>query len=153
MGKFDFPSPHLDSIGDPALDLIDRILSVDGADRPTANDCLRHPWLTIEGPEPSERGEYTYAAPKSVCNHTFRSGEIVYGCADCAVKAEIRLCRTCFKASDHVDHMVSMSVAPPLNQSSAQPGNMNQVISIVCQRCSCGDSSVWKTRLSCALHE
>jgi len=29
MGIFDYPSPYWDSVGDPALDLIDRMLTVD----------------------------------------------------------------------------------------------------------------------------
>jgi len=29
MGIFDYPSPYWDSVGDPALDLIDRMLTID----------------------------------------------------------------------------------------------------------------------------
>ncbi|CAL3962145.1 unnamed protein product [Diplocarpon coronariae] len=43
-GRFDYPSPYWDSVGDPALDLIDRMLTVDVKKRYTIDDCLEHPW-------------------------------------------------------------------------------------------------------------
>ncbi|CAL5867761.1 uncharacterized protein PFLUO_LOCUS1981 [Penicillium psychrofluorescens] len=46
MGRFDYPSPYWDSVGDPALDLIDRMLTVDADKRITVDECLEHPWLT-----------------------------------------------------------------------------------------------------------
>lgn len=46
LGRFDYPSPYWDSVGDPALDLIDRMLTVDVNKRITVDECLRHPWLT-----------------------------------------------------------------------------------------------------------
>ena len=46
MGRFDYPSPYWDSIGDPALDLIDRMLTVDADKRITVDECLNHPWIT-----------------------------------------------------------------------------------------------------------
>ncbi|KAI9370010.1 cytochrome P450 [Aspergillus egyptiacus] len=46
MGRFDYPSPYWDSVGDPALDLIDRMLTVDVDKRITVDGCLEHPWLT-----------------------------------------------------------------------------------------------------------
>ncbi len=46
LGRFDYPSPYWDSIGDPALDLIDRMLTVDVDKRITIDDCLEHPWVT-----------------------------------------------------------------------------------------------------------
>jgi serine/threonine-protein kinase Chk2 len=45
-GRFDYPSPYWDSVGDPALDLIDRMLTVDVDKRYTIDDCLEHPWTT-----------------------------------------------------------------------------------------------------------
>ncbi|RAH55352.1 hypothetical protein BO85DRAFT_451668 [Aspergillus piperis CBS 112811] len=45
MGRFDYPSPYWDPIGDPALDLIDRMLTVNVPDRISARDCLTHPWM------------------------------------------------------------------------------------------------------------
>lgn len=45
-GRFDYPSPYWDSVGDPALDLIDRMLTVDVERRITVDECLEHPWIT-----------------------------------------------------------------------------------------------------------
>ncbi|KAJ5528009.1 DNA damage response protein kinase DUN1 [Penicillium frequentans] len=50
MGKFDYPSPYWDSVGDPALDLIDRMLVVDVEKRITVDECLEHPWMTEKYP-------------------------------------------------------------------------------------------------------
>lgn len=44
MGRFDYPSPYWDPIGDPALDLIDKMLTVDAEKRLTIDECLEHPW-------------------------------------------------------------------------------------------------------------
>lgn len=46
MGRFDYPSPYWDSVGDSALDLIDRMLTVDVDQRITIDECLEHPWTT-----------------------------------------------------------------------------------------------------------
>ncbi|KAI9759441.1 MAG: hypothetical protein M4579_002355 [Chaenotheca gracillima] len=46
LGRFDYPSPYWDSVGDPALDLIDRMLTVEVEKRITIDECLDHPWLT-----------------------------------------------------------------------------------------------------------
>ena len=46
LGRFDYPSPYWDSVGDPALDLIDRMLTVDVEKRITIDECLEHPWVT-----------------------------------------------------------------------------------------------------------
>ena len=45
-GRFDYPSPYWDSVGDPALDLIDRMLTVNADERITIEACLEHPWTT-----------------------------------------------------------------------------------------------------------
>jgi serine/threonine-protein kinase Chk2 len=45
-GRYDFPSPYWDSVGDPALDLIERMLTVDAEERITIDECLEHPWTT-----------------------------------------------------------------------------------------------------------
>lgn len=47
MGRFDYPSPYWDSVGDPALDLIDKMLTVDVESRISIDDCLEHPWTTM----------------------------------------------------------------------------------------------------------
>lgn len=46
MGRFDYPSPYWDPVGDLALDLIDRMLTVDVERRITIEECLEHPWTT-----------------------------------------------------------------------------------------------------------
>ncbi|KAI9841456.1 MAG: hypothetical protein M1837_000674 [Sclerophora amabilis] len=46
LGRFDYPSPYWDSVGDPALDLIDRMLTVDVESRISIDECLEHPWIT-----------------------------------------------------------------------------------------------------------
>ncbi|KAL2365595.1 hypothetical protein RJZ56_001472 [Blastomyces dermatitidis] len=53
LGRFDYPAPYWDSVGDPALDLIDRMLTVDFDKRITIDECLEHPWLTGRGKYPS----------------------------------------------------------------------------------------------------
>ena len=50
LGRFDYPSPYWDPIGDPALDLIDRMLTVDAEKRITVDECLQHPWITQKYP-------------------------------------------------------------------------------------------------------
>lgn len=50
MGKFDYPSPYWDSVGDTALDLIDKMLTVDVDKRITIDECLEHPWITTRTP-------------------------------------------------------------------------------------------------------
>ncbi|KAI1369300.1 SMAD/FHA protein kinase [Xylaria arbuscula] len=49
-GRFDYPSPYWDSVGDPALDLIDHMLVVEPEQRFTVDQCLQHPWLTQKMP-------------------------------------------------------------------------------------------------------
>lgn len=49
-GRFDYPSPYWDSVGDPALDLIDRMLVVDSDKRYTVDQCLAHPWISAQSP-------------------------------------------------------------------------------------------------------
>jgi serine/threonine-protein kinase Chk2 len=53
-GRFDYPSPYWDSVGDPALDLIDRMLTVDVEKRYSIDDCLDHPWTTHKIPNPND---------------------------------------------------------------------------------------------------
>ncbi|KAI1213923.1 checkpoint kinase 2-like protein [Annulohypoxylon truncatum] len=44
--RFDYPSPYWDSVGDPALDLIDHMLVPEPEKRFTIDQCLTHPWIT-----------------------------------------------------------------------------------------------------------
>lgn len=45
-GRYDYPSPYWDSVGDPALMLIDRMLTIDPEQRIAVDECLEHPWIT-----------------------------------------------------------------------------------------------------------
>ncbi|KAI9831285.1 MAG: hypothetical protein M1826_003724 [Phylliscum demangeonii] len=58
FGHYEFPSPYWDAIGDPALDLIERMLMVDVNERITVDECLEHPWITqpTAGPNDSTGG-------------------------------------------------------------------------------------------------
>ncbi|KAL2111490.1 hypothetical protein VUR80DRAFT_9980 [Thermomyces stellatus] len=53
-GRFDYPSPYWDSVGDPALDLIDSMLVVDPNKRYTIDQCLSHPWMTQNMPNAND---------------------------------------------------------------------------------------------------
>ncbi|CZR70019.1 uncharacterized protein PAC_19920 [Phialocephala subalpina] len=46
LGRFDYLSLYWDSVGDLALDLIDRMLTVDVEKRYVVEDCLGHLWMT-----------------------------------------------------------------------------------------------------------
>jgi len=50
LGRFDYPSPYWDPVSDLALDLIDRMLTVDVERRITIEGCLEHPWITGQDP-------------------------------------------------------------------------------------------------------
>ncbi|KAI1826110.1 kinase-like domain-containing protein [Xylaria intraflava] len=58
-GRFGYPSPYWDSVGDPALDLIDHMLVVMPHNRYTIEQCMVHPWMTQSQPvvllDPSRR--------------------------------------------------------------------------------------------------
>lgn len=59
MGRFDYPSPYWDPVSDLALDLIDRMLTVDVEKRISVDECLEHPWTTQQqqaGPSDSIDG-------------------------------------------------------------------------------------------------
>ncbi|KAL7939595.1 hypothetical protein V8C35DRAFT_287105 [Trichoderma chlorosporum] len=51
QGRFDYPSPYWDPIGDPALDLIDGMLVVNMENRFTVKQCLEHPWMREASPQ------------------------------------------------------------------------------------------------------
>lgn len=53
MGHLDYPSPYWDPVGDPALDLIDCMLTVDVNRRITINECLEHTWITQKALNPT----------------------------------------------------------------------------------------------------
>lgn len=45
LGRFDYPSPYWDLIPDTAIDLIDRMLTVDVDKRITVKECISHSWM------------------------------------------------------------------------------------------------------------
>ncbi|BFZ62751.1 serine/threonine protein kinase [Saitoella coloradoensis] len=49
--KFEFPSPYWDPVSDPALHLIERMLTVDPNERITVAEALEHPWMKGLQPE------------------------------------------------------------------------------------------------------
>ncbi|KAJ0413510.1 hypothetical protein BJY00DRAFT_319712 [Aspergillus carlsbadensis] len=76
MARYDYPSPYWDAVGDPALDLIDRMLVVDPAKRLSVSGCLSHPWMQ-EAVEKMDLGKGTpYSEAKSV-PHPADSGAYV----------------------------------------------------------------------------
>jgi serine/threonine-protein kinase Chk2 len=56
-GRYDFPSPYWDSVGDPALDLIDQMLTVEAEKRISIDECLEHPWITGQDIGATQAGE------------------------------------------------------------------------------------------------
>ncbi|KAF1949347.1 lanosterol 14-alpha-demethylase [Byssothecium circinans] len=52
--RFDYPSPYWDSVGDPALDLIDRMLTKEADLRISIDECLQHPWVTQNEMNPND---------------------------------------------------------------------------------------------------
>jgi phosphorylase kinase gamma subunit len=49
-GKYEFAKEQWDSVSEDAKDLIRRLLVVDVGKRITANECLRHRWMTSAAP-------------------------------------------------------------------------------------------------------
>lgn len=45
-GKFSFAKPVWNNVSEKAKDFITQMLTLDFDDRPSAGDCLNHPWLT-----------------------------------------------------------------------------------------------------------
>ena len=45
-GRFDFPEPYWTNVSESAKDLIRNLLVVDPKSRLSAEDALRHPWIT-----------------------------------------------------------------------------------------------------------
>ena len=46
IGKFSFSDPCWANISDKAKDLITKLLTYDVEQRPSAEDALKHPWIT-----------------------------------------------------------------------------------------------------------
>lgn len=54
MGRFDYPSPYWDSVEDPALALIDKMLNTDVDKRITIDECLEDDWITQRTIDPAD---------------------------------------------------------------------------------------------------
>lgn len=46
IGKYSFSDPAWNNVSDKAKDLISKLLTYDPEARPSAEDALRHPWIT-----------------------------------------------------------------------------------------------------------
>ena len=55
--RFDYPSPYWDSVSDLALDLIDKMLTVEVDVRITIEECLEHPWTTQQKINPFDSAD------------------------------------------------------------------------------------------------
>lgn len=82
-----------------------------------------------------EGAEYTEAARGRRCGHIFKAGEASYMCRTCGTDETCCLCSRCFDSTDHVGHMVRISISV---------GNSG------C--CDCGDDEAWKTPMLCTIH-
>ena len=141
MGRFDYPSPYWDAIPDQALDLIDRMLTVNVADRATINECLSHIWTVGDkalwkNPRLAEYGPEARGKP---CRHELLAGEVFYRCRTCGAEEEFALCESCFFASDHEGHKWLREV------------DRARLLSGFCD---CGDGSafVGGVAVACAIH-
>ena len=92
-------------------------------------------WGLREAQGATDGAEYTEAARGKPCGHIFKSGEVTYRCKTCTLDDTCVLCSRCFEASDHLDHMVYVSISP---------GNSG------C--CDCGDEEAWRLPVNCAIH-
>ena len=92
-------------------------------------------WALREAQGTTDGIEYTAAARGKPCGHIFKNGEVTYRCKTCTLDDTCVLCSRCFEASDHLGHMVYVSVSP---------GNSG------C--CDCGDEEAWRLPVNCAIH-
>ena len=47
-GTYSFPEEYFANVSDKAIDFIKTLMTVDPNKRPTADECLKHPWLQFE---------------------------------------------------------------------------------------------------------
>ena len=47
-GKYTFPEEYFANVSDKAIDFIKTLMNYDPNKRPTADECLKHPWLQFE---------------------------------------------------------------------------------------------------------
>lgn len=87
-GKFSFNSKYWVNITQDAKDLIASMLTYDYKDRPSAMDCLKHKWITLNLEEVKQRNSinYTYDKSKAALDnlrtfsikHKFQQATIAY---------------------------------------------------------------------------
>jgi len=75
LGRFDYPSPYWDPVSDLALDLIDRMLTVEVSQRITIDQCLEHPWITNQ----SVNGDAARTAPEHIHMRSTDSSDSLSG--------------------------------------------------------------------------
>ncbi|KAK5175002.1 serine/threonine protein kinase [Saxophila tyrrhenica] len=92
LGRFDYPSPYWDAVGDAALDLIDRMMTVDVTQRVTIEQCRLHPWMS-PGYSPLSTSFPCYGCGRNV------EDKPPHRCLLCD---DSELCQECLKASDAV---------------------------------------------------
>jgi len=47
LGRFDYPSPYWDHVGDIVLEFLDKMLTVSVASRIKVDEAMRHPWISV----------------------------------------------------------------------------------------------------------
>lgn len=127
MGHFDYPSPYWDSVGDPALDLIDRMLTVDVSKRITIDECLEHPWtrdLSLEDLQPNLHRTTQINPEDSTLGLTGAIGGLKMDFSKRKVKRE----RTLLAKIN--DIRVSRVVEVPRSNLPGQPGRDNSPATI-----------------------
>ncbi|KAH6994707.1 hypothetical protein EDB82DRAFT_502327 [Fusarium venenatum] len=65
-GRFDYPSPYWDPVGDPALDLIDSMLVVNPALRFNVKQCMKHPWTVLDSSVSVLQDTIRSASPEAI---------------------------------------------------------------------------------------
>ena len=140
----DLPAEHNNRYGKEAIQALQRLLFrslVNNNDQYLSilfNNQVpkeRENWILQEAQGAADGAEYTEAARGKPCGHIFKSGEATYRCKTCTLDDTCVLCSRCFEASDHLGHMVYVSISP---------GNSG------C--CDCGDVEAWKLPVNCAIH-
>ncbi|KAI9727261.1 MAG: hypothetical protein M1828_006880 [Chrysothrix sp. TS-e1954] len=95
----------------------------------------RQPWKLSDAQGATEGAEYSAAARGKRCGHILKLWEPTYHCKTCSIDDTCVLCGTCFEASNHEGHQVSVSY------SSGSGG---------C--CDCGDEEAWVRTVPCSIH-
>ncbi|KAH7198957.1 uncharacterized protein B0J16DRAFT_360560 [Fusarium flagelliforme] len=65
-GRFDYPSPYWDDVGDPALDLVDSMLIVDTEKRFDVKKCMSHPWTAFNSSTPVLQDTVRSTSPEAI---------------------------------------------------------------------------------------